>query len=52
MPDTYPADNVLVVGEVGFAVLAAVDLVTVQVRIVRQAHGRSIRLSSERLSDE
>lgn len=35
---TYPADDGVVVGEVGLAVLAAVDLVGVQVDVVGQPH--------------
>jgi hypothetical protein len=37
--EAYPADQVLVVREVGFAGLAAVDLVAGEVVIVRQTHG-------------
>lgn len=36
---TYAADEVLVLGEMGFAVLAAVDLVAGEVVVVYQAHG-------------
>ena len=35
---TYTADDVVVVREVGFAVLAAVDLVTVQIRVICETH--------------
>ena len=35
----YSADDILVVSKVGFAVLAAVDPVTIQVRVVCETHG-------------
>ena len=35
---TYAADEALVLGEVGFAVLAAVDLVAGEVVVVYQTH--------------
>ena len=36
---TYPADDVIVVSEMGFAALAAVDAVAVEVGVVAEAHG-------------
>lgn len=36
---TYAADEALVLGEMGFAVLAAVDLVAGEVVVVYQTHG-------------
>jgi hypothetical protein len=35
---TYSADDIIVVGEVGFAALAAVDAAAVEVRVVSEAH--------------
>ena len=35
----YSADDVVVVGEVGFAAFAAVDAVAVEVGVVGEAHG-------------
>lgn len=36
---TYPADNVLVVGEMGFASLAAIYLAAVEIGVVGKTHG-------------
>ena len=36
--NAYPADDLIVVGEVGLAVLAAVDALGVEVDVVGQAH--------------
>jgi hypothetical protein len=36
---SYAADYIVVVREVGFAVLAPVDLVAVQIRVICEAHG-------------
>ena len=45
----YPADQALVFGEMGFAVLAAVDLVAGEVVVVYQTHGCGLARSVERL---
>lgn len=45
----YPADQALVFGEMGFAVLAAVDLVAGEVVVVYQTHGCGLVRSVEHL---
>lgn len=39
MEDAYPTDDILIVGEVSPAILAAVDLVAGEIDVVGQTHG-------------
>jgi hypothetical protein len=36
---TYPTDDIFVIGKMGFAVLAAVDLVAIKIGVIRKTHG-------------
>jgi hypothetical protein len=36
--ETHAADDIFVVGEVSFAIFAAVDFAAIQVDVVRQTH--------------
>jgi hypothetical protein len=37
--DTHATDDVFVVGEMGFAVLAAIDLIAREIDVIGQTHG-------------
>ncbi len=48
---THTTDDIVVIGEMGLAALAAVDLVAIEIRVVGETHGDSDDVEADEIEE-